>query len=96
MKMFMGGGNKAAAPGTGKDGVPTTLGPKVLQGTPLDLHIFVSEQANWQAAAEHSAAVWFAEGIQLAGKATHDVVFDYKPSEVSGSTGHHVGESRIQ
>jgi hypothetical protein len=61
-KMFT-GGNKNAP--TGPGGKAQVLSPLLPRGHPLDMHLFISEQPDWRAAASDGEPVWTASNVPL-------------------------------
>ncbi|EFN57413.1 hypothetical protein CHLNCDRAFT_142853 [Chlorella variabilis] len=83
MKMFTGGGNKGAQQADGKEA--RIVSPRLPRGHPLDMHLFISEEASWQAVAAQAQPVWLAADVALAEPdVKREATFVYRPSKVGG------------
>ena len=68
--------------------LPQFVVPQFPKGHPLDMHLFLTEQPEWRAAAQAEQPIWVASDVPLAEPGVTRV-FDYvyRPSEVGAGAG---------
>jgi hypothetical protein len=62
--------------------------PQFPKGHPLDMHLFLTEQPEWRAAAQAEQPIWVASDVPLAEPGvTREFDYVYRPSEVGAGSG---------
>ncbi len=75
-KTFFGGGSQK------KLTREELLVPQYTKGTPLDLHVYLSENSSFSQFDDPNALLWSAKGVSLGTEADRSINVTYRPSEV--------------
>jgi hypothetical protein len=86
MKMFTGGNKGQQGGAGGKDA--KFLTPRLPRGHPLDMHLYISEEASWQAVAAAATPIWSTFEVPLAEQQEpRRLQYVYRPSPAVQANG---------